>query len=102
MTPSNSLREPAKTADIENETVVCTSWSMPFDGNKGEVSIGVKHADGRKYYRPATWDEIRKFERELPAWRGKLKPSTGPICEVPFFSSKELDDPDDDLQGGAS
>ena len=102
MTPSNSLREPAKAADTENETIIATSIQEPDGDAMAEVSIGVQHADGRKFWRPATWAEIEKIERELPAWKDQLKPRTGPICEVPFFSSKELDDPDDDLQGATS
>ena len=54
--------------------------------------MGVKHVDGRKYFRPATLAEIRKIERELPGWKGRLKPDSGPICEAPFFDSRELDE----------
>ena len=80
---------------IGNETVVCTSIQILGVEELSEVSTGVKHADGRKYFRPATWEEIGKIEQELPAWKGRLKPCTGPICEVPFFDSRELDEPDE-------
>ena len=76
-----------------DETVVGTFIQEPDGDELGEVSKAVKHADGRKYYRPATWDEIRKIEREMPGRKGRLKPSDGPICEVPFFDSRELDEP---------
>ena len=32
-----------------DETVVCTSIQEPDGDELGEVSTGVKHADGRKY-----------------------------------------------------
>ena len=56
-----------------------------------ELRIGVQHVDGRKYYRPATWAEVRKVERERPGWKDQLRPGDGPNLPVPYFSSKELD-----------
>ena len=71
------------------ETVVATSIQMPDGDAMAEVSIGVRHADGRNFWRPATWAEIEKIERELPGWKDQLVPQSGPALEVPFFSSKD-------------
>ena len=73
------------------ETVVVTCIEINSGDAMAELRVGVKHDDGRKYYRPGTWAEVRKIERELPAWKDKLKPGDGPNVPVPYFSSKELD-----------
>ncbi len=75
---------------MTDETVVVTCIQIDPDDAMAKLSVGVRHVNGRKYYRPATWAEVRKVERELPGWKGKLWPGDGPNVPVPFFSSKEL------------
>ncbi len=75
---------------MSDETVMVTCIETVSDDTMAELRVGVKHRDGRKYYRPATWAEVRKVERELPGWKDKLRPGDGPNVPVPFFSSKEL------------
>ena len=74
----------------DDETVVETEI-RPFPGSEmAELYIGVRHADGRKFWRPATLAEIEKLERELTGWKDKLIPGLRPIHEVPGFSSKDF------------
>ncbi len=56
---------------MSDETVMVTSIEMN-SGEMAEMRVGVEHVDGRKYYRPATWAEVRKVERELPGWKDNL------------------------------
>ena len=75
---------------MSDETVVVTCIQINPADTMAEMYVGVKNVDGLKYYRPATWAEVRKVECELPGWKGKLWPGDGPNVSVPFFSSKEL------------
>ncbi len=56
---------------MTDETVVVTCIQIDPDDAMAELCVGVKHVDGRKYYRPATWAEVRKIEHELPSWKDK-------------------------------
>ncbi len=75
---------------MSDETVMVTCIEIGPADEMAELRVGVQHVDGRKYYRPATWEEVRKVERELPGWKDKLRPGEAPNLPVPYFSSKEI------------